>query len=45
MSVELLIIKHFKVNKNKISFSNKIIQIPEDPVFGTPDKSWKQIFF
>jgi hypothetical protein len=27
MSVELLKIKHFKVNKNKISFSNKIIQI------------------
>jgi hypothetical protein len=27
MSVELLIIKHFKVKKNKISFSNKIIQI------------------
>jgi hypothetical protein len=19
--------------------------LPEDPVFGTPDKSWKQIFF
>jgi hypothetical protein len=21
------------------------INLPEDPVFGTPDKSWKQIFF
>jgi hypothetical protein len=22
-----------------------LLYIPEDPVFGTPDKSWKQIFF